>query len=354
MCAEGERVRRRHHQDIRDGTLSPSSEIEPEIRRRSRDVPASADQRARDLERVREQRDGVLLPGDYWPNLALIGCWKGGTVGHYMEKFPAWFDPDGRRPLPVRDWGYLSSEARGSIPLSDDGQRRACSPSPATSSSSWRSTTWRPRPDDPHEVELPGRRRRRGRSRSTTSSSPPPAASTATTSTTSSSVTGRLQPDAADRLRAQGSRHDQPHRREGEREPGDRRPSRRRPRTPASSPDHFKAEADAGRQPLPLRVEFATQAPHRGPPGVPRRLRPPPHGVNIEYEAKRKSLRLGRSGPARHAGGVVRASAPAQIQGGKRAFQAKTELLSPVKAETQAIRPELERIVELGEGPPSA
>jgi hypothetical protein len=53
----------------------------------------------------------------------MIGCWKGGTVGHYLEKFPGWFDPDGTRPIPTRDMGYLSSEARGSIPLSDEGSK---------------------------------------------------------------------------------------------------------------------------------------------------------------------------------------------------------------------------------------
>jgi len=60
-----------------------------------------------------------------WPNLSLITCWKGGTVGHYIEKFPQWFNPDGDRNIPIRDWGYLSSEARCSIPLSDDGSAGA-------------------------------------------------------------------------------------------------------------------------------------------------------------------------------------------------------------------------------------
>src|SRR6185503_533995 len=77
--------------------------------------------RARELETLRSQRGGRLLPVDYWPDLKLIGCWKGGTVGSYVEHFPELFDPDGRRPLPVRDLGYLASEARGSITLSDEG-----------------------------------------------------------------------------------------------------------------------------------------------------------------------------------------------------------------------------------------
>jgi len=107
--------------DVADGTLSRDVKIEPRIRAviESRCRPERS--RARDLEAARRRRGGKLLPADYWKHLALIGCWKGGTVGSYIEQFPDWFHPDGEQPVPVRDWGYLSSEARGSIPLSDEG-----------------------------------------------------------------------------------------------------------------------------------------------------------------------------------------------------------------------------------------
>ncbi len=78
--------------------------------------------RARALAGARATRGGRLLPADYWPRLALIACWKGGTVGHYLEAFDEYFNPDGARPIPVRDWGYLSSEARGSVPITDEGE----------------------------------------------------------------------------------------------------------------------------------------------------------------------------------------------------------------------------------------
>ena len=81
------------------------------------------EKKAKFLERAREKRKGILKPVDYWPGLCLIGCWKGGTVGHYVQKFPQWFNPNGDRQIPVRDWGYLSSEARGSIPVSDGGHQ---------------------------------------------------------------------------------------------------------------------------------------------------------------------------------------------------------------------------------------
>ncbi|MAG57181.1 MAG: hypothetical protein CMJ83_12885 [Planctomycetes bacterium] len=107
--------------DLHDGTLKTDLELSPSLRAqieaRMRPDPATA----RRLGKARERRAGMLLPADYWPQLDLIGCWKAGTVGSYLDKFPGWFDPEGRRPMPVRDWGYLSSEARGSIPLSDDG-----------------------------------------------------------------------------------------------------------------------------------------------------------------------------------------------------------------------------------------
>jgi GH3 auxin-responsive promoter len=59
----------------------------------------------------------VLLPELAWPELAAVGCWKGGTVGAYLARFDAIF-PQGP---PVRDFGYYATELRGSVPLSDQG-----------------------------------------------------------------------------------------------------------------------------------------------------------------------------------------------------------------------------------------
>jgi hypothetical protein len=107
--------------DLAEGTLRRDLDIpahtRQRIERRLRPMPT----RARLLEGSRRRRAGLLLPADYWPQLALVGCWKGGTVGAHVDRLSGWFDPDGRRPLAVRDWGYLSSEARGSIPISDRG-----------------------------------------------------------------------------------------------------------------------------------------------------------------------------------------------------------------------------------------
>jgi|WetSurMetagenome_2_1015567.scaffolds.fasta_scaffold48338_2 hypothetical protein len=97
--------------DIRNGTLSEHFDIPATIReviklKKNRN-------RAEELERILEDK-GELLPKDFWPNLALIGCWTGGTVGVYLKKFPELFGN-----VPVRDLGLLASEARMSIPLED-------------------------------------------------------------------------------------------------------------------------------------------------------------------------------------------------------------------------------------------
>jgi hypothetical protein len=107
--------------DVADGSLRADLDIAKPIREllvaQCRPMP----DKARHLEQARKTRSGKLLPADYWPNLALVACWKGGTVGHYVERFSHFFDPDERKSIPVRDWGYLSSEARCSIPVSDEG-----------------------------------------------------------------------------------------------------------------------------------------------------------------------------------------------------------------------------------------
>ena len=107
--------------DIHDGTLGDDIEIEKSLRQVLVPRLTANPAWARELEKMRSKRGGRLVPADYWPRLALIGCWKGGTVGSYIERFPEWYDPDGRGMVPVRDMGYLASEARMSVPVSDNG-----------------------------------------------------------------------------------------------------------------------------------------------------------------------------------------------------------------------------------------
>lgn len=102
--------------DIRDGTLTARCDVPMEIRRALQPRLAMNAGRARRLETFAAQHDR-LRPADYWPGLRLIGCWKGGTVGVRLKEFDRWFAPG----TPVRDLGYMASEAQMSLPISDEG-----------------------------------------------------------------------------------------------------------------------------------------------------------------------------------------------------------------------------------------
>jgi hypothetical protein len=101
--------------DVRDGSLSSDLPVPQDLRASLHLRPDP--ERAKHLERAAAAGGGPLRPGLAWPELAAIGCWKGGTVGAYLAKFDTYF-PQG---LPVRDFGYYATELRGSVPLSDQG-----------------------------------------------------------------------------------------------------------------------------------------------------------------------------------------------------------------------------------------
>ena len=102
--------------DIRHGTLSDKYEVPDEIRAECEPYLKTDPARADELDRMRAQA-GMLRPREVWPDLCVIACWKGGSVGTYLKKFSRYFPHD----VAVRDLGYLSSENRGSIPLTDAG-----------------------------------------------------------------------------------------------------------------------------------------------------------------------------------------------------------------------------------------
>jgi hypothetical protein len=101
--------------DVRDGSLSSEFSVPQDLRDALHLKPDP--ERARHLERAAAAGGGLLRPGLAWPELAAVGCWKGGTVGAYLAKFDTLFP---QRP-PVRDFGYYATELRGSVPLSDQG-----------------------------------------------------------------------------------------------------------------------------------------------------------------------------------------------------------------------------------------
>lgn len=99
--------------DIRDGTLNPKMTVDPQIRMALAPRLSPDPARARELEQI-VQRTGRLFPKDYW-RLGFLAHWTGGTMGLYRSQFPALFGN-----VPTRDIGLIASEGRMSIPL-DDG-----------------------------------------------------------------------------------------------------------------------------------------------------------------------------------------------------------------------------------------
>jgi hypothetical protein len=103
--------------DVRDGTLDPSLALPVETRRLLERQLRPDRERAAFLERAAAAGGGRLMPRHLWPDMAVLACWKGGTVRPYLDQLARYY-PEG---LPLRDLGWLASECRGSVPLSDEG-----------------------------------------------------------------------------------------------------------------------------------------------------------------------------------------------------------------------------------------
>jgi hypothetical protein len=101
--------------DLHDGTINPKWQISPEIRSAlGGRALRPRKEAARRLESIVEET-GRLLPRDYWPNLCFLANWTGGTMGNYLRGYPEIF---GDRP--VRDVGLIASEGRMTIPIEDN------------------------------------------------------------------------------------------------------------------------------------------------------------------------------------------------------------------------------------------
>ena len=102
--------------DIRDGAIAGGWNLPTALRDQLSAGFSKNAARARQLEYFATQQE-QLRPREYWPQLQLIGCWKGGTVGIRLKEFDRWFAAG----TPVRDLGYMASEAQMSLPVSDEG-----------------------------------------------------------------------------------------------------------------------------------------------------------------------------------------------------------------------------------------
>ena len=330
--------------DIHDGSLSKTLSIEPEIRQHLENKLRPNPKRAQLLQQARERRNGKLLPGDYWPHLGLIGCWKGGTVGHYLNQFDAWFNPDGTRPVPVRDWGYLSSEARGSIPLSDEGSMGVLTI--ATNFFEFVEVdALEANRDDPGSWPF-----------KTTDQLQTGKEYYIFVTTTS----GLYRYDINDIVKVVDYYHRAPQiiflrkgrgmtNLTGEKVSVNQiiNAFQEASKATGAIPEHFKAEADGDNSRYILRVEFASRVEEPVLREFLLALDNTLKHDNIEYKAKRDSTRLGP--PVLHimSEGWYERGRRKLAESGKRVFQAKTELLSPVKLGTQVVKPDLVGIIEL-------
>ncbi len=100
--------------DLANGTVDSRWEIPPEVRAAIR--PKTRWKRKAVAARLEEivSRTGRLLPRDYWPNLQFLANWTGGTMGAYLGQYPEFFGD-----CPVRDPGLIASEGRMTIPIED-------------------------------------------------------------------------------------------------------------------------------------------------------------------------------------------------------------------------------------------
>jgi len=114
LCQKIEEFKDSIIEDMEKGTLLKTLNIRDDIRKLIEKKLKPNKKRASELKDIM-QKKGKLLPVDIWRNLKLIECWKAGTVGMYLKEFPKYFGD-----VPIRDFGYLSSEARCSIPTDSD------------------------------------------------------------------------------------------------------------------------------------------------------------------------------------------------------------------------------------------
>ena len=102
--------------DLADGTLSNRFDIPPEVRANLRSrIRKRCRERVSELEEI-IRRTGTLYPKDYWPfPSCVIGNWMGGSVGAYLRHFPKYYGD-----TPVRDVGLIATEGRMTIPMADN------------------------------------------------------------------------------------------------------------------------------------------------------------------------------------------------------------------------------------------
>jgi hypothetical protein len=100
--------------DLRDGTLSSRMDIPADVRKILGPRIKKRPEKAMELEKV-INKTGSLFPKDFWPEHCLLGNWTGGSMASYLRHYPSFYGT-----MPVRDVGLIASEGRMTIPLEDN------------------------------------------------------------------------------------------------------------------------------------------------------------------------------------------------------------------------------------------
>jgi hypothetical protein len=111
----GERHAEKLIRDIHDGVLANEFQIPDALRAYALNALFPNPKRARQLSRALE-KNNRLRPIDYWPDLQALGCWIGGSMGHFAHLLREWCGDD----FKYRDVGYMASEGVFSVPLTMD------------------------------------------------------------------------------------------------------------------------------------------------------------------------------------------------------------------------------------------
>jgi len=100
--------------DVHDGTLTgPGSSVGASLREGLRTYLRANPTCAKKLEQVMAEQ-GRLLPQHVW-DLSFLANWTGGTLGLYLPRLAEYYGT-----VPIRDIGLLASEGRMTIPMEDN------------------------------------------------------------------------------------------------------------------------------------------------------------------------------------------------------------------------------------------
>lgn len=115
LAQSAEKFKEQLVQDIYEGTVTPPGAVPKEWLNvwREKMVPKRGEGiRLQNL----IQKEIPFIPKNFWPQLALLACWKGGTLSSYLPQVRELYGE-----VPLRDLGLLASEGRMTVPIQDKG-----------------------------------------------------------------------------------------------------------------------------------------------------------------------------------------------------------------------------------------